>query len=61
MDKTLLEKLVKSSLLTMAAPAAVNIIGALYAKNVLDKWLANNDLSLVGHHILQYYVNDFKR
>lgn len=41
--------------------ALANIIGALYAKNVLDKWLANNDSSLIGHKALKDYVSDFKR
>jgi len=40
--------------------AAANIVGAIYAGRLLNKWLIANDSSLVGHNPLHDYLDDFK-
>ncbi|MBW3695084.1 MATE family efflux transporter [Vibrio sp. T187] len=40
--------------------AAANILGAIYAKRLLDNWLHTNRSQLVGRSLIQDYANDIK-
>jgi uncharacterized membrane protein len=42
------------------AIAVANVLAALFAGNVLNKWLAKNESQLAGHAIWKDYLGDLK-